>query len=113
MHPTRRKHGHLKLHIDRRTNPRLGTDGTNQLQIHCEHTLRFPGETFDTPDYGILFGFVFGTSEGVFNFGFGCVFGDGDFNDYVGGEEFFGEVGDYFEIDGASKNEREFMTHIT
>lgn len=105
MHTRGCKHGHLKLHIDRWTNPCLGTNCTDQFQVNCEHALSFAGEAFDSPYNSILFWFVFSTSKGVFDFGFRCVFRNRDFDYYMGSKELFGEVGDYFEIDGTSKME--------
>jgi hypothetical protein len=103
MHTRSRKHWYLKLNINGWTDPRLGTDSTYQFQVDSEHAFRLAGEAFDSPDNGILFGFVFGTSKRVFDFGFGCIFGYGDFDDYVCGKEFFREVGNHFEVDGASE----------
>mmetsp|Transcript_6899 Transcript_6899/g.15243 ORF Transcript_6899/g.15243 Transcript_6899/m.15243 type:complete len:215 (-) Transcript_6899:502-1146(-) len=101
MHPRRRKHGHLKLHIDRRTIPRLRPHQPYQFHVRRQHALGRSREPFDSPHDGVLFRFVFGPTEGILDFGFGCVFRDGDFDDDVGSEEFVGEVGYDFQVDGA------------
>jgi hypothetical protein len=91
--------GSVELHIYWWTDPSLWSDSPNQLKIHRKHALSFSRKLFDSPYNGILFRFVFGTSEGVLNFEFRPVLWDGYFNDIMCGEELFGEVGDHFEVD--------------
>jgi len=78
VHPGRRKHGHLELHLNRGPRPGLAAGARHQGHVCRNHILAAAGETLDPPDDGAVLRLEFGAACGDVDLGFGRVGGDGD-----------------------------------
>jgi len=99
MHTAGSKHGNLKLHINRRTTPRLGSDSRHEFHFGIDMALGLSGKSLDTPHDGLLFRFVLGAAKECLNLCLGCILRDGNLDYHVSGKELIGKVGNHLEVD--------------
>ena len=74
MHSTCRKHWYLELGIDRGSAPRFWSDCWHQIHIRLNVTLGLSGETFDTPNNGLLLWLILCAAKRMLDLRFGGVF---------------------------------------
>ena len=79
------EHGNLELYINRRSAPWLGPNSRHEIYLSIYVAFCLAGKSLDTPDDGLLFRLILGTSKGMLDFGLGSVFGDGNFQDNMSG----------------------------
>lgn len=106
MNSTGGKHWHLKLNVDRRSNPRLGTNSWHEIHFGVNMALRLPREALDTPDNGLLLWFVLGSPKLNLDFGLCGILGYGNLDNDMRGEKLVGKVGDHLEVDGNAEGSR-------
>ena len=97
------EHGYLKLYIDRRSTPSLGSARRHQIDIRRKHTLRLPGEALHPPNDRLLLRLVLGPAERVLNLCLGRIRGNGDLDHNVRREQFVRKVGNDLKIDRYSR----------
>lgn len=87
MDTTGGEHGNLKFCTNGWSTPRFGTNRGHQIDIGGNVTFGLARESLDTPDNGLLFWFVLGSSKRMLDLGLGSILGYRDFNHDMGGKE--------------------------
>ena len=104
MHSTGRKHRYLEFHIDGRSAPRLGANCWHKVDFCTNLTFSFSSKPLDTPDNGLLLGFVLGSPERLLDLGLGGIFWDGNLYHDMRGIQLIREISNNLEVDGHPAN---------
>jgi hypothetical protein len=99
MHSTCSEHGYLEFCVDRRSAPRLRSDGWHQINFCLNVTLGLSREALHTPYDSLLLWFVLGATERILDLGLCGILGYRDLDHDMSSEKLIRKVCNNLKID--------------
>ncbi len=114
MNTTCRKHWYLKFGADRGAAPWFWAHRLHEINFSLDVAFVLAGETLDTPNNGMLFWLVLSAAERMLDLCLSSVLWHGNLNNHMRRKELVGKVGNHFEIDRhSSQQKKQVSEHCT